>query len=275
MLKSIQIDTLHLVAKLTNDQKDELYDLIDFGKDFGEGFKVYWKGNAVYKHIIHSKEPFFMVFFEPRVRTGLWTKSHYDILVILQQEAIQSKPAILELIFNIGDWRVKRMDIAYDWSTPISQHFIWKNANVKKDEVIGNQNYYLYGIRSENRAVIYDKKLQLKQKKNIEIPEEHLTRLEIRIRPKLNNLSVSANNLEWLRKHLDKFIFVENAAKLSRCLKEQDRKAFRALRRNTRMDWSAYGGDSVKRRIREKAKEQSVNLFDLFMSHRVQMNMTA
>lgn len=275
MLKSIQIDTLHLVAKLTNDQKSELYDLIDFGKDYGEGYKVYWNGNAVYKHIIHSKEPFFMVFFEPRMGTGLWTKSHYDILVILQQEAIQSKPAILELIFNIGDWRVKRMDIAYDWSIPMNQHFIWKNANVKKETVIDNQNYYLYGERSENRAVVYDKKLQLKKKKNIDIPDEHLTRLEIRIRPKLNNLSVSLNSLGWLKKHLDKFIFVENAAKLSRSLKEEDRKAFRALRRNARMDWSAYGGDSVKRRIRERAKEQSVNLFDLFMSHRVQMNMTA
>ncbi len=246
---------------------DELHDFIDFEKDYGENFKVYWNGNAVYKHIIHSKKPFFMIFFEPRVGTGLWTKSHYDILILLQQEAIQKKPALLQTILDIGEWRVKRMDIAFDWSIPITQHFMWRNGNVRKDTFQNNQNYYLYGKRNESRAVMYDKKLQLNNKKNIEIPDEHLTRLEVRIRPKLKNQSANATNLEWLKKHLDKFVFVENVVKLSRSLKGQDKKAFRALRRNANMDWLAYGGDSVKRRIRQKAKEQSVNLFDLFVAH--------
>lgn len=38
------------------------------------------------------------------------------------------------------------------------------------------------------------------------------------------------------------------------------------------MDWLAYGGDSVKRRIRQKAREQSVDLFDLFVSHGAEMD---
>jgi len=272
MLSSVKIDTLHLVSKLTREQKDELHDLIDFRRDYGEDIKIYWNGNAVYQYIMHSKNPFFMIFFESKIGTGLWTKSHYDILVLLQQEAIQIKPKLLKMILGIGEWRVKRIDIAFDWLIPINNHFIWKNVNIKRESFLGNQNYYLYGERSENRAIIYDKKLQLKTKKNIEIPVEHLTRLEIRIRPKLKNQSANATNLEWLKKHLDKFTFVENAMKLSRSLKGQDAKAFRALRRNASMNWEAYGGDSVKRRIRKKAKEQSVNLYELFTINYLEKN---
>jgi len=207
-----------------------------------------------------------MILFEPRVRTGLWTKKHYDILILLQQEAIQEKPALLQMILDIGKWRVKRMDIAFDWLIPISQHFIWKNGNVRKNTFPDNQNYNLYGERSENRAILYDKKEQLRNKKNIETPDEYLTRLEIRLRPKLNNQSVNTTTLDWLKKYLNKFIYVENAGKLSRALKEHDKKAFRALRRNSKMNWNNHGGDSAKRRIRAKAKEHSVDLFDLFIS---------
>lgn len=266
MLKSVKIDTLLLVAKMNEDQKDNLYNLIDFKKDYGEKFKIYWRGNKTFKHIIHSVEPFYMVYFEPRVGTNLWTKSHYDILIILQYDAIQLKPALLQLILSIGEWRVKRVDIAFDWSIPIEKHFIWKNGNVKKRTHANNKNYYLYGKRSENQAVIYDKKSQLKQVKGIDIPDDHLTRLEIRVRPKLNDLSVSTTNLEWLKKYMSKFIFVENISKLSRSLKEKDKKALRALKRNAKIDWSKYGGDTAKRRIREKAKEQSVDLYKLFTS---------
>jgi hypothetical protein len=47
-------------------------------------------------------------------------KSHYDILIILQKEAIQLKPAVLQAIINIGEWRIKRMDSAYDRLIPIN-----------------------------------------------------------------------------------------------------------------------------------------------------------
>lgn len=266
MLKQVQIDTLHMVAKLSTEQMGELYDNIDFKKDFGVDYKKYRHGK-VFKHIIHCTNPFYIVFIEPKKGTGLWASNHYDILVHMQKEAIQQKPALLKTIFGIGEWRVKRLDIAFDWSIPITQHFMWKNGNVRKDTYKDNENYYLYGERNESRAVLYDKKLQMKLKKGIDLPDEHLTRLEVRIRPKLKSQSANVNDLDWIKKHLNKFVFVENTIKLSRSLKDQDKKAFRALRRNANMDWLAYGGDSVKRRIRQKAKEQSVNLFDLFVAH--------
>jgi len=39
MLKSVKIDTMTLVSKLSKEQKSELYDLVDFRKDYGDNFK--------------------------------------------------------------------------------------------------------------------------------------------------------------------------------------------------------------------------------------------
>lgn len=265
MLKEIQFDTLHLVAKLTTKEMEEIYGLIDFEKDLGADYKKYLRGNKAYKHIIHCTNPFFMVFFQPRVGTGLWTSNHYNMLIQIQKDAIQKKPALLKLILDIGEWRVKRFDIAFDWTMPLSNHFMWINGNVKKKTFKENQNYYLYGERNECRAVLYDKKLQMKLKKGIDFPDEYLTRLEVRIRPNMKQQSGYLNDLQWLKKHMDKFVFIENVVKLSRSLIEQDKKAFRALRRNLKMDWTEYGGESARRRIREKSKEQSVDLFQILM----------
>lgn len=255
MLKEIKVDTLHLVAKLSTEDMEEVMNLIDFNL---------WKGNATYMHILSSKEPFFIIYVKPRFGTWLYTKEPYNIMIHMQRDAVCQKPAILRQLLNIGIWKVKRLDIACDWLIPMSKQFLLRNANVVIKTFQGNDNYYLYGERNQARAVVYDKKRQLLEKKGITIEEEALTRLELRIRPLLKK-QTTMKELSWLKQQLDKFVFLSDVSMVSRQLtKQEDKVAFRAVRRRQGKDWIGIG-ERQKQRIRKVIKENAVDLYKLFV----------
>lgn len=265
MLKNVEIDTMQVVCKLTDEEKEELANLIDFNKISNENIKVYRNGNKAFNRIIYSNAPFFMIYYEPRQGHNLWLSKHYNIMILMQKEVINNPPALIKAIMSIGKWKVKRQDIAYDWLVPMDKHFMWVKSNVKKTVFKDNQNYYIYSNRSTVKALVYDKKEQLRIKKNQLIPEKHLTRLEIRIKPKLTDEENTISNYEWVKKYLDKFDFVINPAKISHKLKKfEHKKAFRALRRNQKMNWAEYGGETVKRKIRTVVKQNREDLYRLF-----------
>lgn len=253
-----RIDTLWLVAKLKKNEWEELKGSIDFEK-----LSIYWGGNKVWNYILHNKEPFFIVYFEPRVGTGLWTNEHYNIMVHMQHAAIKEKPLLLELILSIGNWRIKRLDIAFDWKTSMSSHFLLKPPNAK-GKLLENGNHYVRSFKSEERALVYDKKKQLMEEKNVHIPEDHLTRLEVRIYPKLRHQRLG-ENLVWIEKVLKKFVFVPDASVVSRSLtSKSDKDTFRKVRRRTKNEWVGIN-DRQKKRIRAEVTRHSVDLFKIFL----------
>lgn len=257
MLKQVSIDSLQLVAKLTQANVEEIYNTIEFSQ---------WKGNKSWKHCLYNKEEGYFVFFDPRVRTGLWLKSHYNIMVVMQHRAIRKKPALLRHLFLIGDWRVKRLDIAFDWSLPMSKHFILKPVNVKMKEM-GNSNYYLYGQRNELSVCMYDKKEELTERKGIIIDDENMIRLELRVRPKIKNQRLLDGDFSWLKKQVDRIFFVPNGTAVIKSLeREKDKRIFRNVKRRRMQDWSGVDRQPRKR-IREAVKSNAVDLFELFQQY--------
>ncbi|MGG0755773.1 hypothetical protein [Brevibacillus laterosporus] len=206
------------------------------------------------------------MFFEPRVRTGLWLKSHYNIMIVMQHTAIKRKPALLRHLFAIGEWRVKRLDIAFDWSLPMSKHFILKPVNVKMKEM-GNGNYYLYGQRNELSVCMYDKKKELAERKGIVIDDENMIRLELRVRPKIKNQRLLDGDFSWLKKQFDRIFFVPNGTAVIKSLKrENDKRIFRNVKRRRMQEWSGVDRQTRKR-IREAVKFNAVDLFELFQQY--------
>lgn len=253
MLKEVKIDTLHLVGTLSDQEMEEVMNCINFNQ---------WKGNRFFMHALKSKDPFFKIYIKPRYGTWLYTNEPYNVLIHMQADAVKQKPAVICQLLELGVWKVRRVDIAYDWLMPNTMTYLYRNGNAKVVTFSDNNNYYMYGRRNESRAVVYDKKLQLRTKKNVEIEEEALTRLEIRVRPKLNSQS-SIDELSWLKKHIDKFVFVSDTSKLSRLLSTEDSKAFRKVRRRVSKDWSGIS-ERRQRRIKKTIKENSVDLYELF-----------
>lgn len=141
-----------------------------------------------------------------------------------------------------------------------------KPTNAKIETYATNSNYYVCSKRNETRALVYDKKKQLKERRRIEIPHESLTRLEIRLRPKIKKQAKGKLDLRWVQKCLERFTFVPNASVVSRNLGKADKKVFRDVRRRKKNQWQDIS-DRQKKRIREEVKKQAVNLFDLSLKN--------
>ncbi|WP_139108736.1 hypothetical protein [Brevibacillus laterosporus] len=162
------------------------------------------------------------------------------------------------------------MDTAFDWCISMPKHFILKPANVLLTPMKGNSNYYLYGKRSEIGVCMYDKKLQLMERKGESITESNLIRLELRIKPKLKNQRILDDDLSWLKCHFDKIVFVPDVSSVSRSLeRDTDKQAFRKIRRRQRQDWAGIDRQTRKR-IRAAVRSHAVDLFEMFLCNNLQ-----
>jgi hypothetical protein len=140
VLKEVRIDTMHLVGNLSAHEMDEL-------------MNNQWRGNKFFMHAYKNEEPFYKVYVEPRFGTWLYTKGYYNVFINMQWEAVKQKPVLLRLLLEMGVWKVRRLDIAFDWLIPMSKQFMLRKANVKMNTFASNNNYYLYGEWNEAKAV--------------------------------------------------------------------------------------------------------------------------
>jgi hypothetical protein len=255
LLKEARIDSLWLVTKLDREQIEEIMNYLKFQYS-----------NNIWNKIYHNKEPFFMISCCPRLGEGKWIAKHYNIMIHLQHEAIKQKPLILKQIIQIGmpKWKIKRLDISFDWLVPVKKVFVLRHARTKVIKRKSNDNYYVYGNNNRLRIAVYDKKLQLKAKKNIEIPDESLTRTEIRIRPKLSGQPSSLDDLSWLKPFFNKTSLVPNVEQITRKLSKSDRDTFHSKIQRREQHQFQDVEDRAKRRIRQTIKQQKVDLDQIF-----------
>jgi hypothetical protein len=258
-LQEVSVDTLFLVAKLTRKEIEEIQDHIQFDRN--------WKSNSTFNYILVSKEPSFRAYLEPRFGTQLFLNGSYNIMIHMHRDALKAKPMLIKWLLGFGNWKVKVIHIAYDWDLAFSRHFVLKNDNVKVERRKGKPSYYLYSKKSNPCfAFVYDKKIQLIEHKNIQIPIEHLTRFEIRIRPILKKAPL--NDLLWIKDYMKKFIFIPDCEVITRSLvKDQDKEAFEKVRRRKLMDWRGISKRS-KQRIRDLCRVAAVNFFGVFQRYK-------
>ncbi|MEK3719233.1 hypothetical protein [Paenibacillus sp. FSL H8-0034] len=264
-LHEVSIDTLFLVAKLTKEELEEIKDQVRFNRN--------WNYNSSFKYILVNIEPSYRVYIEPKFGTRLYTNSSYNIMIHLHKDAIKAKPALITLLLKIGNWKVKVMHVAYDWNIAFSRHFIYKSDNVKMERHKGrNPSYYLYSKKTNPCiAFVYDKKNQLLESKNINIAEKHLTRFEIRIRPRHKNAPY--NDLAWVKSYMDKFTFIPDCEIVTRALaKSHDKESFEIVRRRKGMNWKGVSKRS-KEKIRDLCKVAAINFYGLFEQHSLKSNL--
>lgn len=245
---TVSIDTLYLVRKLTSSQVGELKNQYKFDN----------RGNETFHHKIVHYNPFFIVYLLPRYRLQ-YMQLPYTIMINASQEALSKMPLLLQRILSIGQWKMKRLDVAYDFQVPMSKTFPLVAGN-SKVETYGSTTY-LYGKRNQGRGVIYDKRQQLIDKKEIDIGHD-LTRFEIRLRPTLKDQPfLEELNFEWLKSHFDKFTFCPNFYELK--LTSEQKKLLRTVKTRKNKDWTKIGRKK-KEKLHAVIKQHRVDFYSLF-----------
>ncbi|GGG15507.1 hypothetical protein [Paenibacillus aceti] len=256
----VSVDTLCLVSKLNSSQISEVYNHIDFTQ---------WNGNKVWKHCIYNKEEGYYIYFIPRGGNGKWLGKHYNIMILLQKEALLNKPAIIEYLIRASEWTIKRLDIAFDYYESIDRSFLLRSGKSKFKPYKGTSNYYYYGDRNSKKICHYDKKNQLLERKNIVIDEDVLTRFEVRLRPKLKDRHLINGDFGWVQNELSTIKFVANSGVITKHLKtKEDKQYFRNIKRRQKQDWTSIPR-SNKTRIRKVIDEHAIDLHEECKKHGV------
>jgi hypothetical protein len=211
----VSIDTMILVAKLTHEQREKLFNRIMFHpKNLYED--QHFKFSRKLKNIVLKAKP----------RNPL-TSINYDVMLIIEKNtSLTDVPYSIKEILQFDTWKIKRMDIAFDFSnnTPFStfpnrlimKHhgnvkFLQQNNNDKdwKSEYIGSLS-----SKTEAKACCYDRN-EKEIDRGTGIVHDCPLRFEIRLYPKLNEYN-SIRNIDhgWIESKLSKFIFIPDIEQL-------------------------------------------------------------
>lgn len=240
-LKEVSIDRLHLGVN-NYSVATKLQNMFSFQK-----------GNNYYQHKYSSNG--FTVYINPRitnipkVKLIINTKYFKGILS-------DNVKRILELTQG---WYIQAMDLAYDFNTKISNSFVLTRSNAKKNKKYDPNTYY-FSKNSDSRSLLYDKKKQLKEKRNLTIPDKYLTRYEIRMRLSKGRKRLIDRDFSYIRKFIDKHNFISEYSKLP--LSTEEKKIIRDSK--DRKNENLIGTNHTVSKIRSTVKEHSVPFYSIF-----------
>lgn len=212
MFRKISIDTIQLCAKLNADQVQAMFDLVKFRR----ASKYY---NYIALNDKKNGEPFYGVYAMPEIP---YVRRHYNTMVYLQKDSINDLPATVRDVIRLTDeWKVKRLDIAFDYGTPINKSLPLVKGNTTINKY-NNGNYYLYSKNAKCKALCYDKARQLLKVKGIETINDW-TRFEIRMKPPTLQDAVLCHwDFEWIEKNMQKFVWIPDIDELNLTKGEKD-----------------------------------------------------
>lgn len=211
----VSIDTMIFVASLTHEQTEKLLNRIMLHpKNLYED--RHFKYSRKLKNIVIKAKP----------RNPL-TYINYNVMLIIEKNTSSTEiPYSIKEILQFDTWKIKRMDIAFDFSnnTPFStfpnrlimKHhgnvkFLQQNNNDKdwKSEYIGSLS-----SKTEAKACCYDRN-EKEIDRGTGIVHDYPLRFEIRFYPKLNEYN-SITNIDhgWIENKLSKFIFIPDIDQL-------------------------------------------------------------
>jgi len=214
-------------------------------------------------HVNKKSEPYYRVFLRPKLT---YAYRYYNIMICASNKTFQSMPESLQYLLSLGNWKIKQIDIAFDFIEPITNSFYLKprNANTKTYE--DNNNEYICAKSNRAGALVYDKKKQAKDKLNIQLPYSNLTRFELRLKPKLNDLNIfnSSMNFSWLQPLFDKFLFIPNIGNVP--LSKEQKKYVDAYNKDKK--WNSHIPRRQKDKLLKLLKSNCINLYTLFDSNK-------
>lgn len=263
LFKGVRVDTIYLVAPVLKSQFLSLVlHKFDFIKDKN------------YQYIYTESD--FAIKFNPIDIYGrpLQTKlmrSKWTLKLELQYKALRNMPDHVKELLRLFNWKIKQIELAFDFNTPYSQHFSYTgkaqvNYKFKKrngEKVDCGQTYYIYSNSSPQQALIYNKKKQLRDKKEIEIDASYLLRYEITIKPKQEDQQpIHELQFDWIPKYLEKFIFIPNM----KLIPKLESNTYKLMKKVMRRRSKHFKGipDRQQDKIREIAKKNKFDFVSAF-----------
>lgn len=255
---TVTVDTIYLVAKLNHEQKEFIHNRFNMNG-----------GNKFFRKSIVSKKPFFVINMNPR---SIHAQRYYNVMMIIQNDALMNMPASLAEIIAKFEWKFKRIDLAFDSKCSFEKHaFLKQHGNVKIHQRIGWRGYYIGGKSSKTNLISYDR-----NKKELDYGRttrhEYGTRFEIRIRPILTGANTIHNiDHQMIKKELAKYIVIEDASTLNTNKWHINR--LYNLKDNLAKDddykdrWARYGKKN-QQELKTIAKQNKIPFDTLFMAHK-------
>jgi hypothetical protein len=202
----ISIDTMYLVAYLTDEQKEFLYDRI-----------VFQKNNKFKDQYFHYSQEINNIVIKTTPRKS-FTNAHYNTMIIFKKDTSHMYiPYSIREILQF-DWQYKRLDLAFDFNTEFNKRAIIKHhGNIAFDNSNKDWNTdYMHALKSktETKVACYDRN-EKERSNNTEVIHTHPTRFEVRLFHKLNKFN-SIHNIDhgWIENKLSKYIFIPDIESL-------------------------------------------------------------
>jgi hypothetical protein len=200
----VSIDTLILVAKLTDLQLEFIYDrlVLDKKNQFQDKSFNYCVriGNIIIKTMPKKS----------------WTYTNYNSMIIITKNTSSTYiPYSIKEILQFKEWKFKRLDIAFDSNEPFNKSVILKHhGNLKLNEHNSEDwmTNYLHNIKSKTEVKVanYDRNEKELEYDN-EFEHEYPNRFEVRLFPKLNEFNFIHNpDHGWIQNKLEKYIYLLN-----------------------------------------------------------------
>lgn len=255
---TINVDTLILVATLSIEEKQSLKNYFAFSR-----------GNDYFYSSIASKDPFFVLNLNPR---NIYSLKYYNAMLILQNETLINMPmSIREILFSF-DWKIKRIDIAFDSKVDYSKHvFLKPHGNTKVYSRSEWSGYYIGSNYSKSKLAVYDRNKKEQARKK-EIEHVYKTRFEFRLRPKVSCApSIHNINDEFIMNELSKYHVIEDVRNIGTTQWNINRltnlKKGLHLKRDYKNRWSRYGR-KVQCELKEIVREERIPFELLYQANK-------
>lgn len=198
----IGLDTMHLIAKLTKEEMQSIYDNFDFKRS-----------NRNYRHTIHLSDYDMRINLSPKKQE---CHRYFNATIHLHKGFFTSDipDSLMEIIQSI-DWSVNRLDIFYDFKTDKQDSILFKHHKRLKDSHYGNETYYVGFDKDEpddkrKKSIIhYDRNVKMK-KYNLPIIHEYGNRLEPRLKFAMKDMKLHSMNHELIMKELKRYRFISD-----------------------------------------------------------------
>lgn len=254
----VNVDTLILVAVLSIEEKQYLKNYFAFNR-----------GNDYFYSSLTSKKPFFVLNLNPR---NMYSHKYYNVMLILQNETLINMPESIREILFAFDWKVKRMDIAFDSKLDYSRHvFLKPHGNTKAYSRSEWSGYYVGSNYSKSKLVVYDRNKK-EQARETDIEHLYKTRFEFRIRPKIS-YAPSIHNIddEFIMNELSKYNVIEDAKSIETNQWNINRlinlKKGLHLKRDYKDRWSRYGR-KVQNELKQIVREERITFERLYQANK-------
>ncbi|MFD1675951.1 replication initiation factor domain-containing protein [Alicyclobacillus fodiniaquatilis] len=258
----VRIDKLHIVARFNYRQTRAMFKSIQFTG-----------GNNNYKYTKwrNKGQTYYAILYLPE---NLYVRRYYNVMVMMEYETLKDIPDAIKTIMRIQgvDWRIKRIDLAYDSPTPVgrSMPLITGNTKVKQakengKKIKGSKTYYIGSMRSRARACCYDKAKELLENHQVQYAGD-LTRFEIRLKPKLSEASLY--DVRWLEMLLDKFIWIPDMYALN--LRKVELDILKKIVRRINFNWKGIK-NKQRKALQSVIVEHKIDFWKIFNEHKVEL----